>query len=360
MSFEVSDILALISNEQNVGDNWRVIHPFKRLRQAGINARYYWGDDHTVLPTDPEQTILVVRLMTGTDERTIDRWIAERRSQVRAIIWEGDDVAWGDAMVTHLRDADFLQGKSEAELIHQGEMAKYLASQCDGVITSSEPLSALVRRDIPGQHVVTLANAIDTRWFRAQMAYRAPWADHLTIGWCGGRRPEADVVPMAEAWGRIARRYPHVRFVVASSLIPDVFYREIEDDSRIIRLPWVSWTDSPVLYQCSINCVAVADSAFSRCKTPIKLYEGTVAGAAVIGTKALYGPCLARGIIDPVETAEEWADALSYLIEHEDARRAQQAALLAHVERCHSLDGNLMQWPAAYRAIVEARETVAA
>lgn len=352
MTFDVTDILALISGPDNVGDQWRVCRPYTRLRQAGIDARWAWGDD-VVVPTDPESTVLVVRLMTGTDERTIDRWLEERRSKVRAVVYELDDVAWGPAVVDHLRAADFLQGKTEAELLHQGEMARYLASRCDGVIVSSDALAEQVRASVDAP-VVTVPNAIDVRWFRAQMAYRAPWSDHLTLGWCGGRRPEADVAAMARAWARIARRYPHVRFVLAAPLIPEAFYREIEDDTRIIRLPWVSWEDSPVLYQVDIGCVSVADTPFSRCKTPIKAWEYATAGAAVVGTPALYGPCLARGILDPVETAEAWDDALSYLIEHPDARRAQQEALAAHVGRCHALDGQLHRWPEAYRTIVEA------
>ncbi len=345
MTFDATDLLALISGEDNVGDQWRVIHPYRRLRQAGISARYYWGDDHDAQPTDPEQTVLVVRLMTGTDPRTLERWVTERRAAVRAIVYELDDVTWGDAMVTHLEDAGFMRGKSRAELIHQGEMAKHLAGLCDGIITSSETLAEMVRRDVHPP-VVTVPNAIDVRWFRAQMAHRAPWADHLTIGWAGGRRPEADVEAIAIAWGRIAKRYPAVHFVLAAALVPDVFYREIEDDSRIIRLPWVPWAKSPELYQVDIGCCAVADTPFSRAKTPIKWMEYATAGAAVVATPTDGS----SGLL--AESADAWEAAIASLIEDEDRRRFIRDVGRSHVERYHGLDVNLHRWTDAYAEIV--------
>jgi glycosyltransferase involved in cell wall biosynthesis len=348
MRFEVRDILALIQHPDVPGDNWRLIRPCLRMR----------GDDDQEMPTDPEETVLIVRLLTGTDEATIDRWLSERRPKVRAIVYEFDDVLWSEAMVSHLERADFMQGKSRAELLRQGELARYFASQCDGVIVSSEPLADAMR-PFTDRPVIVVPNMLDVRWFRAQMAARPGWADHLTIGWAGGRRPEADLVPMARAWGRIARRYPEVRFVVASSLVPDVIFREVDDLDRIIRLPWVSWNDYPVIYQTDIGCCAVEDTEFSRAKTAIKCWEGAIAGAAMIGTEVLYGPCLAYGGLT-ANTDADWEDALAYLIERPDTRRAMNAALAQHVERHHSIDRQLHRWPAALAQIVAASVAVLA
>lgn len=359
MTFEVTDVLALISGADNVGDQWRCIRPYYRLGQAGINARWYGLDtaNDAYLRTDPERTVLVVRLMTGDSEAAIDRWLAERRPKVRTIVYEMDDVAWGDAMVEHLKASNFTQGRPEAEIRHQGEMARYLASRCDGVIVSTEPLAELVRSSIGGA-VVTLPNAIDTRWFRCQMAARAPWAreGRVTIGWLGGHRPEADVAMMARAWGRIARRYPHVRFVVAAPVVPDVFYREIEDESVIFRHGWTDWQDVPVLFQVDIGCCAVADTPFSRAKSPIKAWEYATAGAAVAATPTLYGNCVGPSRL--VESADEWENILSFLIEHPRERQMIAQDAVRHVERHHSLDGQLHRWPEAYGQIVDARSGV--
>jgi glycosyltransferase involved in cell wall biosynthesis len=356
--------LALISGPSNVGDNWRIINPFRRLCQTGVNARWFGLDtpDGAHIPTDPERTVLVVRLMTGPSEREIDAWIAERRPKVRAIVYECDDVFYGPAMVEHLEASNFMQGRSRAELIHQGEMARYLASQCDGVITASEPLADLVRRDVD-RPVICVPNAIDTRWFRAQMEHRAPWQrdGRITIGWLGGHRPEADIANMAVAWGRIARRYPHVMFVVAAPVVPDVFYRCVDDFDRIIRYGWTPWPNVPVLFQVDIGCAAVTPTTFSLCKTPIKAWEYATAGAAVVATPTLYGDCVIdRQTGFQAETADEWEMALVQLVERQDLRAEFGGALRKHVERYHDLDGQLHTWMDAYSAIVRAKERVAA
>lgn len=355
---EVRDILALIVGQDNVGDNWRVVRPFTRLRQIGVNARWFWGSDDTVLPTDPEHTILVVRLLTGADPETIDRWIAERRPKVRAIIYEADDICWGDPMVDHLEEADFLQDHTREQLLWHGEMAHHLASLCDGVIVSSEPLAEYVRATID-RPVVVVPNAIDVRWFRAQMAHRAPWWRHLTVGWCGGRRPDRDIAAMAEAWGRVAKRYPEVRFVVAGSKLPAPIAAAVPED-RLIVLPWVSWEDAPVLYQTTIGCASVTDTLFNRCKTSIKLWEYTTAGAAVVASRTLYGDCLPGWSLDPVETVDEWDGTISLLIEDADRRAFHRNAMQRHVTTHHSLDGQLQNWLNAYASIVGARELVTA
>lgn len=359
MTFQVTDILALIESPDNVGDNWRILRPFIRLRQTGVNARYYWGGDDTTVATDPEQTILVARMLSATDHCTVDRWIAQRRTSVRAIIYETDDVFYGQAMIDHLEAADFMRGKTREEVIAEGELAAYFAAQCDGIVVSSEPLAAMIRPDFDVP-VAVVPNAIDVRWFRSQMAYRAPWADHLTIGWCGGRRPEADIAPMAEAWGRIAYRYPAVRFVVAAPELPRVILDAVPTD-RLITFPWVSYGDSPVLYQTDIGCAAVADTPFSRCKTAIKCWEYALAGAAVVATPTLYGGCVDNGRGGMLATtAEEWEDALAFFLEDANRRRMWNRALVAHVERHHSLDTQLPRWTSGYASIVDAASAVLA
>jgi len=352
MTFRATDILALIESPDNVGDNWRIVRPFLRLRQAGVNARYAWGDE-TAVPTDPETTVLVARMLSATDYCTIDRWLAERRKSVKAILYEVDDIFYGPGMVDHLEAADFMRGKTREDVLGDGDRAFYFASKCDGIVVSSEPLAEMLRHDMPGQVVAVVPNAIDVRWFRAQMAYRAPWADHLTIGWCGGRRPEADIVPMADAWGRIAKRSPHVRFVVAA---PDPLPRVILDAvpaDQLITFPWVSYGDSPVLYQTDIGCCAVSDTPFNRAKTPIKAWEYALAGAAVVATPTLYQGCVdRRGFL--AESAEWWEASLEGLLKSAEQREACRSDLVWHVTKRHNLDTQLARWTEAYQQIVEA------
>jgi glycosyltransferase involved in cell wall biosynthesis len=343
------DLLGLIMSEDSAGDQWRLVRPLLRLRQAGIEARCCTLETLPLEATDPERTVLIARAVTGSSYVAIDRWLEQMRRRIRAVVFEVDDLFWGEDWVTHMAGAGFVGDKGPDVLIREGEMARYMMARCDGVIVSSDPLADLVRAfvDCP---VVTVPNAIDLRWFRCQMSHRPPWADYLTIGWAGGRRPEADLAPMAEAWGRIARRYPDVRFVIAASLVPDLFYRAIDDTDRIIRLPWLPWNEYPLAYQVDIGCCAVADTPFNRCKTPIKAWEYAAAGAAVVATPMLYGDGHLPGLF-LAETADEWERALAILITRQTVRTSLAEHLSRHVER-HSLDHQCTRWLAAAETIL--------
>jgi glycosyltransferase involved in cell wall biosynthesis len=359
------DLLGLIQSGDSAGDQWRLVRPLLRLSQAGTEARCCTLAELPITATDPETTVLIARAVTGTNTETIDRWLEQMRKRVHAVVFEVDDLLWSEDLIAHLDQAGYDTGKGPNVLRAEGEMARYMMQQADGVIVSSEPLAELVRAFVTTP-VVTVPNAIDLRWFRCQMSYRPPWADSLTIGWAGGRRPDADIADMAIAWGRIAKRYPEVQFVIGASLVPDPFYRAIEDTDRIIRLPWLPWEQYPRSMQVDIGCCAVADTPFNACKTPIKAWEYASAGAAVVATPALYGGCLRTGKslidwdLDPVlrpsfdlaEHADQWEKALAALIEYPDLRQLQHANLIAHVEQHHALDQQCPRWLEAVETIL--------
>jgi hypothetical protein len=78
---------------------------------------------------------------------------------------------------------------------------------CDGATVTTEPLAEVVRT-LHRPPVIVCPNAIDVDWFKGATGPGRSWADHLTIGWAGWRRPDADLAPMAEAWARIAGATP--------------------------------------------------------------------------------------------------------------------------------------------------------
>jgi glycosyltransferase involved in cell wall biosynthesis len=158
---------------------------------------------------------------------------------------------------------------------------------------------------------------------------------------------------MAEAWGRLARRYPHVRFVAGGHL-PAVVSAQVPAD-RLHVVPWLPLQRYPEgLVGIDIACCSVADTPFNRCKSQIKAIEATVAGAAVVVSPTLYGSLIEHGRTGMIaETVDGWEAALAELIEHPSLARMMQRRLLKIVEREHTLDGNLWRWPVAWQQIAE-------
>jgi glycosyltransferase involved in cell wall biosynthesis len=317
-----------------------------RLKEAGVDARLCWlGPDD--LPTQPVAGRVVVVQRAIADEPLA--WVARlHEAGALAVVMELDDDELTGASIDHLAATHPISTADRAELERQRAGLIAMTRACDGVTVSTEPLAEVVRR-YTDKPVIVCPNAIDVEWFRSRLAPHSLDPDHLTIGWAGWRRPDADLAPMAEAWARIAARYPDVRFVVAGHQ-PDVIYRQDIPLDRIIRRPIAPLDEYPTLHQVDIGCCAVADSPFSRCKSPIKAWEYAMAGAAVVATSMLYEDCAAVAL--PEDTPDWWETALSALVEHADARSDDALWGRLHVEENHSLTANLQRWADAYREIV--------
>jgi glycosyltransferase involved in cell wall biosynthesis len=112
------------------------------------------------------------------------------------------------------------------------------------------------------------------------------------------------------------------------------------------------------LVEVDIGCASVADAAFERCKSPIKVYEYAVAGAAVVATPTVYSHVIEHGVNGYLaETADEWHLYLSALVDRPSLRGIMARRLLRHVEKRCSLAENAWRWPAAWQQVADdARE----
>jgi glycosyltransferase involved in cell wall biosynthesis len=223
--------------------------------------------------------------------------------------------------------------------------------QADGCTVSTQRLATIVR-SFTTKPVIVVPNAIDLAWFKGVVRATSRQIPGLTIGWAGGRRHDRDVEMMAEAWGRIARRYPAVRFVVQGH-VPPVILENVDRD-RLAILPWMRLEDYPYgLRQVDIGCAALADTPFNRAKSQIKVMEAAAAGSAVVASP-FYAGLVDHGYSGFIaDSVGEWEDGLSQLVESNATRQMMARRLLRTVEKRHSLAGNLWRWPAAWSAIQE-------
>ncbi len=97
-------------------------------------------------------------------------------------------------------------------------------------------------------------------------------------------------------------------------------------------IPWTSIEDyQSALYGNDVGLCPLPDSAFNRCKSPIKAYEYALAGMAVIGSPTQYGPVLAedRGIV--CITEQDWQRAIITYADDAARRKRDAAALRRYV-----------------------------
>ena len=344
-------VLALVS-DMSGPTLWRVLWPITALERAGYRCGWDQKENRLIGMLAPQfDAILLPRMSWQPEHRKVaEAWFAAIHRAGRAVIYESDDDAFTRAETDRRVELDWTDGKSVERLEAERAERVWAMQQCDGVTVSTQRL-ATITRQLTDKPVIVVPNAIDLPWFRGVIRQAKRAVPGLTIGWAGGRRHDRDVEQMAEAWGRIAYRYPDVTFVV-QGWQPDVITEHVPEN-RIHRIPWLPLERYPMgLRQVDIGCCAVADTPFNRAKSNIKAMEYAAAGAAVVASPTLYASLVDHGYSGFLATdAGEWEDALSELIERHALRRMMSRRLLKTVERKHSLSVNLWRWPAAWAEI---------
>jgi len=351
-------VVALIDSADSALAWWRTVAPFTRLRQHHVPARWSLLSEASVR-LNPADVVVFPRLFPldapGGREAMLTNTVEPIREHSAALVYDLDDDLISEAYIDHHLRTDWGDGKTADDMRRQCENTLWAVNQCDAVTAASESLAAYLRT-LTGRPVYTVPNAIDVRWYRSRLAARSLWADRLTIGWAGGRRPEADFGAMAEAWGRVARRRPDVVFVVAGDPSARRFAARHVPSDQVQHIEWAHVQDMPMAMQVNIGCCSVEGTPFDLCKTPIKAWEYGIAGAAVVASPALYSQDVADGFTGRLaETADEWEAALMDLLDDEEQRRHLAANMATRVEQRHSLDLNLANWPRAWNAAVESR-----
>lgn len=343
---------------------WRTWMPFAMLRQHKYPAEWVAQSDPllgllelvkegtTTTLLDAFRVIQLCRMAwKAGDQENGARWLDALRERGHAILYEADDDLFTPWMVQQQKAG--IEREKPVEVLEQERQASVWAmQQCDGVTVSTQYLASVVRR-FTDKPVEVVPNAIDADWFRWTQRQARRSVEGLTIGWAGGNRPDGDLRMMAQAWGRIARRYPQVTFVVMGHQ-PWCIWEQVPP-GRIKAVPWMGPMEYPRgLVDIDIGCCPLEERPFNRAKSPIKAWEYALSGAAVVASPTVYKQCLSdreTGFL--ATTADEWEVALSHLVENEDERRYSAGALKRDVLAWWSLRKNLWRWPHSWRRLVE-------
>lgn len=340
-------VLALVGN-YDIAAWWRVLWPFAELQRRGCPVEFAeHGDLATMERAADFDIVMLMRIAVTEPYRDEARqWVERWHRGGATVIFESDDDLFSGAADEQLNASP---GHPAQWTISNRADYLFALRLCDGVTVSTEHLASVARRftDAP-VHVVP--NAIDLPWYRERQGRRS--IKGLTIGWFGGVRPDADLEPMAIAWGRIAARYPDVRFVVQGHH-PEVIAQHVPEE-RIIRLPWLPLENHPsALHNVDIGCCALASTEFNRSKSANKAIEYAVSGAAVVASPTVYGDFLLAGPEGLIaESPDAWETALALLIEDAPMRKRMAGKLARRVAREHTLAACWQNWPAAWNAIL--------
>lgn len=336
---------------------WRVWWQCAHLSSHGFVHDYVRYEDlqqlYPLVRTGRYNMLQTPRFVWWTEQAS-EEWLAAVRQDHLGWIYESDDDLWSPEVIARqIRLYPPGHERADPEKLEWERSERIrLVKFADGITVSSEPLRQIVQAHTSAP-VYVLENYVDVAWYRKRIEGGERHVPPLSIGWMGGQRDEDDLLPVAEAWGRIARRYPEVNFVLQGYPAPCMVNAVPRD--RLYVLPWATVEAYPAaLVNIDIACCAVSPAAWNWSKSPIKWFEYTLAGAPCVVSPTLYGPWVQDGTNALVaETPNEWEDRLGMLIESAELRASINAHAVAQVEYRHSLGHNWWRWVLVWSEILQ-------
>jgi hypothetical protein len=341
-------IRAIIPNQDDHASNWwRILRPFQMLSNVcKVDTDFYTHDQIGSPDLDFKGALVIIHRMIPSEPKKYIKNLYKLGAA--SVIYSMDDYTCNaEALESYLKASGGLTSLAIQNILERIPRQLETLELCNYVITSTDDLSDLVS-ECTNTPIRTLENALDERWYLDQLSTTPSYKGNshtVYIGWAGGRRPEHDLESMARAWKRICDdpRYDHVRFVVAGWQ-PDIIDRHI-DLERKVRLPWVNMVGWPKNMQVDIGCCPLEYSLFNRGKSPIKYYEYTLAGAAVVASPLVYSKALLDNVTGYIaKNEEDWYDSLRLLIEDVERRHILQETAQYEIHNYSSLEASILQW----------------
>src|SRR4030095_10771228 len=204
-------VLQLVGEQQGAA-LWRTFGPAAFRQRRGYPVEWVPYEELRKVNVAAFDLLVFCRLSYFPEHRAgMRRNFGRLRHAGLRLVFECDD-----DLFTPFSEEQILRRPDRETSAHQlrveSDNARWMVRQVDGGTVSTQDLATLGRRftDVP---VEVVPNAIDTDTFTAiQAAVPRPVVGR-TVGWAGGGRPGADLEPMAEAWGRIARTHPEVTVI---------------------------------------------------------------------------------------------------------------------------------------------------
>lgn len=326
-----SDIVLGYGMSPDVGEN--MLRMFDGMNPGTLNDKLLYPpsvvydiDDNLdwVHPFNPTYACYGVHASDGRELQPGDD-VGVKLANGREIIFWQDGITKGDRGWTF----DITRNKDWNKRLHA--FVRDAGKKSGGWTTPSKYLMKYMRETHGYPEGYVFPNSvIPSDWVTPKFA---PRKKEIRILWQGGGSHASDWFYLRPAMQYIAKKYPHVKFVLWGS---DFNYiNDSIPEKQLEKHEWVpydAFKPTRVLMDCDINLCVLRNDEFSRSKSAIKFYEGSM-GAVPEATLAPNMPPYNEEIEDgktgllydvsgtPEEIAESFAANLEHLIKNVELRR---------------------------------------
>jgi len=280
------------------------------------------------------------------DPQTLDRMVRLKRRGL-LVVYDLDDAIWalGPECLSPVYP-----------VFMQSDRMEYLTlcmQEADLVTVSTEALAEEVRRWC--QHVEVLPNRVKLdRWDKISSVRRfGRMGKEVVIGWAGSATHERDmrmILPELQAIDREFAGQLLWRFIGDHKSVWPWCEALTQNETDVH--PWTRFEDYPGLLRAldlDIGIAPLWPHIFNLSKSPVKAFEYSLAGAAVVASD--YGPySILRDGTDALlcRTPADWAAALRALILDGERRKAMSSSLASRVRSDFAIEGAGRRWVDVY------------
>lgn len=202
----------------------------------------------------------------------------------------------------------------DAVWVHQRAARNFpaLARMCDGVVCGNNFLAENVQQW--NKSILVLPTAVDTEQF-CPLDRSSRESSKRIIGWSGVFSNLSYLYGIERALAVVLDKHKDVVLRVVSGMKPKFQWI---DDARVEYIPWSPENDAPTIQEMSIGLMPIEDSVWGRGKCSYKMLLYMSCGLpAVVSPVGMNNEVLALGKVGfAARTEAEWADCLSWLLDH--------------------------------------------
>lgn len=246
----------------------------------------------------------------------------------KKVIIDLDDNFW-DVPESNMLYDNYKKGKADRAFLSS------VLFFADVITTSSEPLKERIIKhfkDIDGtiKKVFIIPNMNDRNDWNVKNI--VPHKDKFIIGYQGSNSHQDDLLMVLPSIVKIMEKYPHVELHLMGAIERsrlDIYFKKMKKSVND-RISLVGATNSYSEFpewlaeqKWNVGIAPLVDTAFTRCKSPIKFFEYTMVGLPVIASRVYpyFMESDGKAVITDQETGllvkqNEWFSALEDLIIH--------------------------------------------
>ncbi len=316
------------------GKFWRLEHPFKHLRNKGIEA---WVSDEVI--TDKALDWADIVVMNGvTYKPSLHKVFQAQQDKGLKVVVDVDD--WYDLN----DDSPFAK---DHEIQDAKETILGTIMIADLVTCTNKVLESRISKY--NKNVQILKNYMDLEFWDQPKEVNT--SDKIRIGWAGSITHMNDLKMVVEPLKRIMKEYPVECVFVGDPRIGDEF--KGYPVTTMLGVPFEAWPLRLNGLRLDIGIAPLQDTPFNHAKSNIKWQEYSIAKVPGIYSPTVYGvdgfePKF--GIIALDE--DHWYRAIKHYIDFPQRREEVREESYKHVTRNFSLEKHISEWIEAYSSIV--------